>query len=105
MFYLSSTIAMHQLKKHQMMDHHSNTTHQLQRYRRWFTFFDNRDSSKQYQAGNNSPLVVNDIDSSGTSTTKDLLENLEHHTNRILEGATNTVLTPFNWLSHITRYW
>jgi hypothetical protein len=98
---------MHQ-SKHQMIDH-CNTTYEQQqpqiRYRRFITFFDNKDYRKQYKSGNNSPLIVNDGEQTATATTKNLLENLGYQTNRVLDGATDAVLTPFHWLSHITRYW
>ncbi|CAF2075947.1 unnamed protein product, partial [Rotaria magnacalcarata] len=28
-----------------------------------------------------------------------------NQTNRLVEGATDLVLTPVNWLAHITNYW
>ena len=48
---------------------------------------------------------MSDGEATATATTKDLLQNLGYQTNRVLEGATDAVLTPVNWLSHITRYW
>ncbi len=106
-FYLSSTIAIHQ-SKHQMMDLF-NTTHEQQqlqkRYRRFLTIFDNKNYKKEYKSGDHSPLIVNDGGQPATATTKNVLQNLGHQTNRVLEGATDAVLTPFKWLSHITHYW
>jgi len=104
-FYLSSTVAIHQ-SKHQMIDHFNTTYEQKQqRYRRFFTIFDNTNNKKEYKSGDHSPLIVNDGEQPATVTTKNLLQNLGHQTNRVLEGATDAVLTPVHWLSHITRYW
>jgi len=106
--YPTSTIAMHQ-SKHQIIDHIQTINEQQQppqiRYRRFITVFDNKNYRKQYRSGDNSPLVVSDGEATATATTKDLLQNLGYQTNRVLEGATDAVLTPVNWLSHITRYW
>ena len=86
--------------------HYQQEQQRLQkRVRRDFiNIFSDRNDNKQYQTGNNSPMIQTGTDAK-TIPPKDLSDILGEHTGRLVEGATDVVLTPVTWLTNIQKYW
>ena len=69
-----------------------------------FTFFSDSNDNKQYHTGNNSPMIQSGVDGT-TIPPKDLSAILEKNADRLIQGATDVVLTPVTWLAHLQKYW
>lgn len=72
--------------------------------RDFLNLFSDRNDNKQYHTGNDSPIIQTGIDTA-TVPRKDLSDIIGQHTGRLIEGASDVVLAPVAWLTHIQKYW
>ncbi|CAF4406866.1 unnamed protein product [Rotaria magnacalcarata] len=57
------------------------------------------------EARDSGTLIIGNSDIYSSIPQATWLKLARNQTNRLVEGATDLVLTPVNWLAHITNYW
>ncbi|CAF3280690.1 unnamed protein product [Rotaria socialis] len=76
-----------------------------ERKRRDFVNFFSDIHRPNIEARDSGTLIIGNSDIYSSIPQATWLKLARNQTNRLVEGATDLVLTPVNWLAHITNYW
>ncbi|CAF1515781.1 unnamed protein product [Rotaria magnacalcarata] len=78
------------------------------RYRRFLISISSDQIHNGHTASHNSPIAINSVplsDSASIFSPEYWVKFVRGQTSRIIQGATDSILTPVHWLLHLHRFW
>ena len=89
----------------QMENNTINRFNIQQRHRRQFISIFSDNYKPQIKVSDHGTLVINNNTQSSSVQSETWLKLIRSQSGRVMEGATDMVLTPVNWFKHVLDYW
>jgi hypothetical protein len=85
---------------------HSNNQVKYRCQRSVINFLSDTNEPK-HQSGDNSPIITtsDNVGPPSSAPANNWLKLIQQQTGRVVQGATDVVLTPVHWLTHMQTYW